>query len=105
MRIKAGKFTLAITMIASGILMLSNTMSGNPILRNVWLYSPVVLVLFGLEIIILNLIYMHKENYKVEVSGGSIVLIIIIIALLIMNYNQFGIHDPNWRHFNEIFKT
>ena len=88
MRIKAGKYTLAFTMILSGILMLINTVHGNDLFKGLWMYSPIILVLFGLEIIILNLIYgRHGEN-KVEVSVGSIFLIIIVLIVFTLWTNK-----------------
>lgn len=88
MRIKAGKYTLAFTMILSGILMMINTVNGHDLFKGLWMYSPVILVLFGLEIIILNLIYGRKGENKVEVSVGSIFLIIIVLIIFTLWTNK-----------------
>ena len=100
MKIKAGKFTLALTMIVSGVLMLVNIIYDSSMFMNLWMYSPVVLILLGLEIIILNVIYMNSERYKVEVSLGSIILIIFVIAVFMVATNRLNIHS--WI-FDQIF--
>lgn len=103
MKIKAGKFTLALTMIACGILMLLNAIYGSNTFRDLWMYSPVVLILFGLEIIIMNAIYMNDERYRVEVSVGSIILIIFLIALFMLATNKAIMH--NWIFEQFLFGT
>ena len=97
MRIKAGKYTLALTMILSGILMLINTLYGHDLFQGLWMYSPIILILFGLEVIVLNLIYSHKENYTVYVSVGSIFLIIIV--LMIFTYWTNKVEITGFEHF------
>ncbi len=99
MKIKAGSYTLAVTMIASGIMMLLNTLNGNDIFRNLWIYSPSVLILFGLEIIILNLAYMNKENYRVEVSSGSVVFIIVVIVIFMLGTSRTEIRNRMFDNF------
>jgi hypothetical protein len=99
MKIKAGKYTLAFTLIASGILMLINTTLGNKIFDNLLIYSPIVLVLFGLEIIILSWIYRKREDCRVEASFGSIILIILVIAFFMTWTNRVEIHDPFFDNF------
>ncbi|MCX7709797.1 MAG: hypothetical protein N2484_08085 [Clostridia bacterium] len=94
MRIKAGKYTLALTMILCGLLMLVNTFYGQGIFKDLWLYSPAVLILFGLEIIFLNLIFGARESYKVEVSVGSIILVIFVIALFMVWMHGIDIWRP-----------
>ena len=102
MRIRAGKYTLALTMVSCGVLMLINTVYGHGIFKNLWLYSPAVLILFGLEIIILNLVFGHRENYRVEVSVGSILLIIFVVAVFMMWTNSINFDSPYFRHIFDI---
>lgn len=99
MRIKAGKYTLALTMIAAGILMLINTLYGDGIFKDLWIYSPVVLIVFGLEIIALNLIFGHREGYRVEVSAGSIILIIFVIMIFMFGTNYVHVNEPFFDNF------
>lgn len=102
MRIKAGKYTLALTMILCGILMLISTVYGHGIFSSLWQYSPLVLIVFGLEIIVLNLIFGAKENYKVEVSVGCIILIIFLIAMFMVWTNRAQLNEHFINGFFEI---
>lgn len=99
MKIKAGKFTLAFTLILCGILMLINSAYGNNMFQDLWMYSPAVLILFGLEIVVLSLIYWNKPEYKVTASFGSVILIIVVIALFMTWTNPVEFHDPFFDQF------
>lgn len=95
MKIEVGKYTLGITMILCGILIFLDTIYSRHIFQDIWKYSPIVLVLFGLELIILNIIFGHKENYKVQVSVGSIFLIIIVLVIFTALTNKIEITSFN----------
>jgi len=81
MKIKAGKYTLALSMIAAGVLMLANAVSGSGLFADLWIYSPVVLIFFGLEILVLNLISLYITKCEVRVSVGSIFLIVLVVLI------------------------
>lgn len=98
MRIVAGKYTLAITMIICGTLMLINSLYGIAF-GDLWIYSPVILIMFGLEIVILNLVYMHCEDCRVEVSVGNVIFIIFVIAVFMMYTNKIETRDPFFNNF------
>lgn len=93
MRIKAGRYTLGLTMIAAGVITFLNSFFGKDILGDLWSYAPIVLVLFGLEVIILNLLYWRQENTKIEISGGSLVLMIFVVAFFMIMTNRLDIHQ------------
>lgn len=99
MKVKAGRYTLGITMIAAGVLSLMNLYNGKDFMGDLWKYSPVVLILFGLEVILLNLIYSRKEDIKVEVSGGSLVLVLFVVAFFMVITNRLDIHQPFLQEF------
>ncbi len=100
MRVKAGKYTLALTMILAGILIVINSFYGLKLFENLWLYGAAVLIMFGLEIIILSVIYSNKQNYKVEVSIGSIILILLVFVFLTAWTNKIEINGPLFEDFN-----
>jgi len=88
MKIKAGKYTLAVTFIAAGILMLANVINSEWTLSDFWIYSPIVFVLFGIEIITLTLFYSRKKGYSVYISLSSILLIIFMVVVLMVFSND-----------------
>jgi hypothetical protein len=94
MRIKAGRYTLGLTMVLVGITTFLNSILGRDVLGHLWNYAPAVLILFGLEVIILNLIYSRRENIKVEISGGSLILMIFVIAFFMITTNRMDIQQP-----------
>jgi len=100
MKIKAGKYTLALTMIMAGILIIVNSFYGLNLFENSWIYGAAVLIMFGIEIILLSIIYSNKENYKVEVSVGSIILIIFVIIFFMAWTNKIEIRGPFFDNFN-----
>ncbi|MDP4121404.1 MAG: hypothetical protein Q8876_10200 [Bacillota bacterium] len=100
MRIKAGKYTLALTMILAGVLIIINSFYGLNLFDNLWICGAAVLIMFGLEVIILSIIYSNKENYKVEVSTGSIILIILIFVFFTAWTNKIEIRGPFFDNFD-----
>lgn len=101
MRIKAGKYTLAVTMIVCGVLMIVNAFYGNGVFSDAWIYSPAALVLLGLEILALNLVFGAREGYKVEISVGTIILTVFVIALFTLWTNRVEIDEIL---FDDFFK-
>lgn len=82
MRVKAGGFTLGLTFIGCGVLLLLNIMNIGLGLGNLWVYSPLLLALLGLEVVFLSLINGYRGGGKVEVSGGSVVFLVLIIIAI-----------------------
>jgi hypothetical protein len=94
MRIKAGRYTLGLTMIAVGVITFLNSFLSRDILDEFWKYAPAVIVLFGLEVIVMNLVYWGKENIKVGISGISLILVIFVITFFMVTTNRLDIHQP-----------
>ncbi|MCX8129574.1 MAG: hypothetical protein N3I35_05660 [Clostridia bacterium] len=94
MRIKAGRYTLALVMVVCGLLIILNNIYDFSIVKNLWYIGGGALVLFGLEIITLNLIYAKREDVKIDVSVSSIFLVIFIILLFMAWTNQIHITGP-----------
>lgn len=77
---KLGVITLAITLISLGVLLLLNNFIDIDIFNIFSIIWPCIIILFGLEIIIIRLIYKKKnEDVNISIDTISIVLLIIII--------------------------
>lgn len=99
MKIKAGRYTLALTMIACGVLMIMSIFYGRSAFGDLWTYSPGILILFGLEIIVLNLIFGARENYKVELSAGNIIVAIFVIVVFMIWNSGIDFYRPLHHYF------
>lgn len=93
MKVKAGRYTLGLTMIIAGVMMFLNSFNGRDVVGDLWKYGPVVLILFGLEVILLNLIYSGREDIKVEISGGSLVLMVFVVVFFMVITNRLDLHQ------------
>lgn len=72
-QIRIGKITFGVVLILVGIMIFVQTLTSLDILRYVFMLWPLVLIIFGIEI----LIYRDKENVKYDIWGGIFTLIIV----------------------------
>lgn len=84
MKIIAGRYTLAITAIMCGVLLLANAIMKIEFYKNLWIYSPGILVILGMEILVLNLMSTIKGSVKVELGAGNIILITGVVAVFMI---------------------
>lgn len=82
---KVGINTLAIVLIIIGVLFLLDNFYTFDIWRIVSIIWPLIIIIFGLELIITKTILSKKEEEtRMAISGGSVILLIILVITLII---------------------
>lgn len=94
MKVIAGRFTLVLTTIVCGFLLLLYWFLGLQLVPDLWVYSPVLLVILGTEILFLNGRYGRSRNVKIEIGAGNIILIAVILALFMMGTAKINVGQP-----------
>ena len=94
MKVIAGKYTLVLTTFVGGCLLLLHWFFGIELTPDLWIYSPVVLVILGIEIMVLNRRYTNERNVKIEVSAGNVILIACEVAVFMIGTASIDINKP-----------
>lgn len=90
---KVGKITLALSLIALGILLLVSNFIELDVMKLLSIYWPSVIIIFGMELIVSKFIVDRKEdNTKVGIDGISftVLLVIVFISLFITGVNRIA---------------
>ena len=83
MKVTAGRYTLGITTVICGLAMLLNIFFDLELSRNLWLYSPVVVIMLGLEMLFLSR-RNSSGSIKIQLGAGNVILIASVIAILMV---------------------
>jgi len=81
-KIKVGVITLAIGFIVIGILWTLDNIYPIPWISTAVNFWPVILVLFGLELIITKTLYEGRDGVSVTIDVGIILLLVFIILIM-----------------------
>jgi len=73
---RAGLFTLAVTLIGAGALLLYQNLSGAAVWARAWPFWPLVLLLLGLEFL-----WHARRNPRTRVHRGAVVWLIVLLVL------------------------
>jgi hypothetical protein len=101
MRVIAGKYTLVLTTFVCGFLLLLNWFLGIDSISDLWMYSPYLLVILGIETIVLKR-FNYGQNLKIEIGMGNLILIACVVAGFMLGTASIDIDTPVIDNLSEL---